>query len=128
MKKYSKNMKIYEIGPYFYKHYWKKYNLMKMEMNIYTEYLLAMKIDEKGHTGRDLIFEEKTQKAIEKKLGCKFIRINKIKEGYDAEYEGSRIQTFICKFKDRQLKQLNKKLKELGDNIKKTGRSNHSIK
>ena len=38
-----------------------------MEMNIYTEYLLAMKIDEKGHTGRDLIFEEKTQKAIEKK-------------------------------------------------------------
>ena len=68
-------MKIYEIGPYFYKHYWKKYNLMKMEMNIYTEYLLAMKIDEKGHTGWDLIFEEKRQKAIEKKLGCKFIRI-----------------------------------------------------
>ena len=43
-----------------------------------------------------------------------------------AEYEGSRIQTFICKFKDRQLKQLNKKLKELGDKIKKTDRSNHS--
>ena len=99
-----------------------------MEMNIYTEYLLAMKIDEKGHTGRDLIFEEKRQKAIEKKLGCKFIRINKIKEGYDAEYEASRIQTFICKFKDRKLKKLNKKIKRIRRQNKKTDRSNHSIK
>ena len=92
---------------------------MKMEINIYTEYLLAVEIDEKGHTGRDLIFEEKRQKAIEKKLGCKFIRINTIKEGYDAVYEASRIQTFISKLKDRQLKKLNKKLKELEDKIKK---------
>ena len=27
------------------------------------------------HTGRDIIFEEKRQKALERKLGCKFIRI-----------------------------------------------------
>ena len=37
-------------------------------INIYfTEYFLAAEIDEKGHTDRDLIFEEKRQKALEKK-------------------------------------------------------------
>ena len=33
----------------------------------FTEYFLAVEIDEKGHTDRDLIFEEKRQKTIEKK-------------------------------------------------------------
>ena len=62
------------------------------------------------HVYRDLIFEEKKQKAQEKKLGHKFIRINKSKR-YDEDYEIGRIPTFISKFKDRQLKTLNKKLK-----------------
>ena len=84
----------------------------------FTEYLLAVEIDEKKHVGRDLIFEEKRQEALEKKLGCKFIRINTSKEGYDADYEASRIQTFISKFRDRQLKKLNKTIKELDDKTK----------
>ena len=42
----------------------------------FTEYFLAVEIDEKGHTDRDLIFEEKRQKVLQKKLNCKFIRIN----------------------------------------------------
>ena len=50
---------------------------------------------EKGHIDRDLIFEEKRQKALEKKLGRKFITINTSKENHDADYEASRIQTFI---------------------------------
>ena len=95
-----------------------KYILFKIDV-YFTEYLLAIKIDEKGHTDRDLIFEEKRQKALEKKLGCKFIRINMSKEGYDADYEASRIHTFISKFKDRQLKKLNKKLKEIEGKIEK---------
>ena len=85
----------------------------------FTEYLLAVEIDEKGHNRRDLIFEEKRQEALEKKLGCKFIRINTSKEGYNADYEVSRIQTWISKFKDRQLNKLNKKVKEMEDEIKK---------
>ena len=44
------------------------------------------------------------------------------KEDYDANNEASRIQTFLSKFKDRQL---DKKIK---DKIKKIDRSNHSIK
>ena len=80
---------------------------------------MAVEIDVKGHTDRDFIFEEKRQKALETILGCKFIRINTIKDGYDLDYEASRIQTFISKFNDRQLKKLNKKLRELGNKIEK---------
>ena len=125
LEKYS--VKIYEIDPCFYEHYRKKtqvdengckYILLRIGVYL-TEYLLAVEIDNKGHTDRDLIFEEKGQKALEKKLGCKLIRINTSKEGYDADYEVSRIQTFVSKFKDRQVKKLNKKIKELEDKIEK---------
>ena len=44
-------------------------------------------------------FYEKRQKAPEKKLGCKFIRINTSKESYDRDYEASRIQTYIVNLK-----------------------------
>ena len=84
-----------------------EYILFRIDV-YFTEYLLVVEIDEKGHTDRDLIFEEKRQKALEKKLGSKYIRINTSKEGYDANYEGCRIKTFISKFKDRQLKKLKK--------------------
>ena len=69
MKKYSKNIllrfmklilifrsvtekkiKIYENG--------RKYILFRIDA-YFTEYLLAVEIDEKFHIGRDLIFEEK---------------------------------------------------------------------
>ena len=33
----------------------------------FTEHFSAIEIDEKGHTDRDLIFEEKKQKVLEKK-------------------------------------------------------------
>ena len=68
----------------------------------FTEYLLAVEIDEKGHTDRDLIFEEKRQKVLEKKLNCTFIRINTSKENYDPDYEASRIQMFISNFKHKE--------------------------
>ena len=62
----------------------KKYKPKKIQnFDVYfSEYLLAVEIDEKGHTCRDLIFEEKRQEALEKKLGRKFIRINTSKR-YD---------------------------------------------
>ena len=64
---------------------------------------------------------EKT-KALEKKLGYEFTRINTTKR-YDEDYEIGRIQTFITKFKKKQLKkskkESNKKIKELEDETKK---------
>ena len=52
-----------------------KYILFRIDI-YFSESSLAVEIDEKGHTNRDITFEEKRQKALEKKLGCKFIRIN----------------------------------------------------
>ena len=65
--------------------------------------------------------KKKRQEALEKKLGCKFIRINtsNAKKGYDTDYEVSRIQIFISKFKEKKRKEKENKIKELEDEIKK---------
>ena len=121
LEEYS--VKIYKIDPYFYEHYGKKIQvdengckyILFTSVAYFTEYLLAVEVDEKGHTDRDFIFEEKRQKALDKYLGCKFFRINTSKERYNAEYKASRVQEFIFEFKDKQLKKLekesNKKIK-----------------
>ena len=74
---------------------------------------LAVEIDEKGHTDRNIIFEEKRQEALEKKLGCKFIRINtsNAKNGYDLDYEVGNVQAFIDEFKNKKIKELEDKNK-----------------
>ena len=49
---------------------------------------------------KDLIFKNKRQKALEKNIGRKFIRVNTSKH-YDEYYVIGRIQAFIIKFSDR---------------------------
>ena len=96
-----------------------KYILFRIDV-YFNKFLLAVEIDEKGHTDRDLIFEEKRQKALEKKLGCKFIRINtsNAKNGYDLDYEVGNIEAFLDEFKNKK-KELEEKTKELEDKNKK---------
>ena len=112
LEEYS--VKIYEIDSYFYKHYEKKiqadengckYILFRTDI-YFSEYFLAVEIDEKEHTDRDITFEEKRQKELERKLGCKFIRINtsNAKNGYDLDYEVGNVQAFIDKFKNKKIK------------------------
>ena len=49
---------------------------MLFRIDIYfTKYSLAVEIDEKCHTDRDLIFEKKREKALEKKPNSGFFRI-----------------------------------------------------
>ena len=81
----------------------------------FSECSLAVEIDEKGHTDRDLIFEEKRQKALEKKLGCKFIRINtsNAKNGYDLDYNIGNIEAFIDELKNKKVKELEKEIREI---------------
>ena len=68
-----------------------------------------------------LFLKRKDKKHQKKKLNCEFIRINTSKR-YDKNYEIGRIERFISKFKDRQLKKLekesNEKIKELQYKIK----------
>ena len=80
-------------------------------------------MDEKGHADKGHIFKGKRQEALEKKkLGCKFIRNNTSKR-YDEDYQIGRIQSFISKFKNKQLRKLekesNKRIKELEGQIEK---------
>ena len=64
LEEYS--VKIYEIHPYFSEHYEKiqvddngqQYILFRIDI-YFTKYCLAVEIDEKGHTNRDLEFEKK---------------------------------------------------------------------
>ena len=139
LEEYS--VKIYETDPFFYEHHKEKIKVEKncceyilFRIDVYfTEYFLALEIDEKNHEGRERIFQRKRQDVLEKKLGCKFIRINTsdAERGYDKDYEVSKIKTFISKLKDRQLKKIEKeskkkkieekenKIKELEGEIKK---------
>ena len=65
LEEYS--VKIYKIDPYFSEHYkkriqvdnsGKKYILFRIDA-YFSKYCLAVEIDEKGHTDRGLIFEQK---------------------------------------------------------------------
>ena len=114
------SVRIYKIDPYFYEHYeekiqidnnGRKYILFRIDI-YFNECSLAVEIDEKGHTDRDLIFEEKRQKALEKKLSCKFTRINasNAKNCYDLNYEVGNVQAFIDEFKNKKIKKLEKQL------------------
>ena len=46
----------------------------------FPKYQLAIEVDEQGHNSRDIDYEIERQKAIEKELGCEFIRIIQLKK------------------------------------------------
>ena len=88
-------------------------NYILFRIDIYfSECFFAVETDERWHTDRDFIFEEKRQKALEKNLGCKFIRINtsNAKNGYDLDYEVGNVQAFIDEFKNKKIKETRKKI------------------
>ena len=90
----TKSVRIYEIDPYFSEHYKKiqvdsngqKYILFRIDI-YFTKYCLAVEIDEKVNTNRDLEFEKKRQEVLKEKLNCTFIRINTSRENFDVDYE-----------------------------------------
>ena len=100
-----------------------KYILFGIDV-YFNKFLLAVEIDEIGHTDRDLIFHKRRQKALEKKLGCKFIRINtsNATNGYGLDYEVGNIEAFIHELKNKKIKELEKKLteeKEMSEKIER---------
>ena len=47
------------------------------------DFKLVIEIDENGHSGKNIDYKIKQQKAIEQELGCKFIRNDPDKEGFN---------------------------------------------
>ena len=56
-----------------------KYMLFKIDV-YFNKFFLAVEIDEKGYTDRDLIFEEKRQKALEKNLVVNLLELIQVME------------------------------------------------
>ena len=81
--------------------------LMSILLNIFQ----PQKLINKTMKAENLFLKKKRQEALEKKLGCKFIRINTsdAKRGYDTDYQVSKIQIFISKFKEKKEKKKTKK-------------------
>ena len=75
--------------------------------------IISCRSNEKGHTDRDLLFWKERTRNPGKKLDCKFNRINTSKENYDVDYELPRIKTFISEFKNKELRELEDKTKEI---------------
>ena len=57
----------------------------------FHEYKLAIEVDELGHADRNLSNEVKRQKALEKELGCVFIRINPDEKNFNIIKEINKI-------------------------------------
>ena len=111
LEEYS--VKIYEMDPYLNKHSakklqvdknWCKYMLFRIDV-YFNKFLLAVEIDEKGHTDRDLIFEKKRQETLEKFFFnfqvnlLKLIQLmQKVVMIYDLDYDVGNIEAFIDEF------------------------------
>ena len=55
-----------------------KYNVLGYRIDLYLHgYKLAKEIEENGHSGRNIAYEMKRQKALEQELACKLILIKK---------------------------------------------------
>ena len=75
-----------------------QHNVLGYRIDAYfTKYKIAIEVDEQGHNDIDIDYKIERQKAIKKKLGCKFVRINPAKENFDAFVEIGKIQNYIVK-------------------------------
>ena len=63
----------------------------------FPKHKLAIAIDRKGHTDRDIDEETTRDYKIKEKLQCKFIRINPDKKDYDIFAEIGKIHNHIVK-------------------------------
>ena len=81
------------------------YYIKIFKIDIYfSKFSLAIRINKKElikRVDKNLIFELERQKALEKELNCKFIRIN---TNNDLDYEISDIQKFIVDFDNNKTK------------------------
>ena len=105
-----------------------QHNVLGYRIDAYfSKYKVAIEVDEQGHNGRDIDYKIERQKAIEKELGCKFIRINPAKKDF---VEIGKIQNYINKSTKRLTEESLKKslIQELSNKLLRLEfKSNNSI-
>ena len=61
-----------------------QYSVLGYRIDLYfQDYKHAVEVDEKGHKDRNIDHEIKRQKALEKELGCEFVRIDPEEEDFN---------------------------------------------
>ena len=81
-----------------------QHNVLGYRIDAYfPTYKLAIEVDEQGHNDRDIDYKIERQKAIERKLGFKFIRINPTKENFNIFVEICKMHSFIVKSTTKSL-------------------------
>ena len=83
----------------------------------FHDYKPVIEVDKKGHKDRNINHEIERKKAIEKELGCEFIRINPDKEGFNIFKAVNEILRHIKKSSKESTKESTKK--SLIDNLSK---------
>ena len=75
-----------------------QYTVIGYRIDFYFhEYTLAIEVDQLGHNDRNIGYEMQRQRAIEKKLGCVFIRINPDEKDFNIFKEINKIHRHIEK-------------------------------
>ena len=114
------SVKIYKINSYFYEHYGKKYNLMKMDVNRYylelmfvlLNILQLQKLMKKGIRAEILFLRRKAKKHQKKNLVVNLLQLIRV--------EQVMMQTLkLVEYKHLLVNLMKKKKKELEDEIKK---------
>ena len=114
------SVKIYKIDSYFYKHYGKKYNLMKMDVNRYylelmfilLNILQLQKLMKKGIRAEILFLRRKAKNHQKKNLVVNLLQLIRV--------EQVMMQTLkLVEYKHLLVNLMKKKKKELEDEIKK---------
>ena len=97
----------------------------------FPKYKLVIEVDEQGHNDRDIDYEIRIQKTIEKEISCGFIRINPAKENFNIFAEIGKIKNYITKSTKKLTEESTKKslIDELSNNLLRLDfKSNNSIK
>ena len=88
---------------------------------------LAIEVGELGHKDRDQTKGNERQKDLKEYLNCEFIRINPDEKDFIAYDELGRVQAFIDKSKEKEIKEHKKETKEYKEEIKELEDKNKEL-
>ena len=86
-----------------------QYTVLNYRIDLYFhKYKLAIEIDELGHNDRNIDYEKKRQRELERELDCVFIRINPDAADLNIFKEINKIHRHINQLTEEQIKQQTK--------------------
>ena len=87
-----------------------QHSVLSYKIDLYfLKHRLAIEIDEKSHSVKNIDYETKRQKTIEKEIDCEFIRINPDGKDFDVYLETGKIYNHIKESNEKLTKELTEK-------------------